>query len=111
MVTREDLTEFSTEVSESAARVAAEKRRPAEDLGELSPTVSTALDDWTMAADGLTSDADRAQDRADAVASGDADRIIDALSPSPRSEDPELTSLDGIWNLGLRDRDCGRLFP
>ena len=111
VVTREDLSEFSTEVSEAAARVAAEKRRTAEELRELSPTVSTALDDWTMAADGLTSDADRAQDRADAVASGDADRIIDALSPSPRSEDPELTSLDGIWNLGLRDRDCGRLFP
>ena len=49
VVTREDLSEFSTEVSEAAARVAAEKRRTAEELGELSPTVSTALDDWTMA--------------------------------------------------------------
>ena len=110
VVTREDLSEFSTEVSEAAARVAAEKRRTVEDLGELSPTVSTVLDDWTMATDGLTADADRAQERADAVASGDADRIIDAFSPAPRSEDPELSALEGIWNIGLKDRDYGRLF-
>ena len=110
VVTREDLTEFSTEVSDAAARVAAEKRRTAEDLGELSPTVSTALDDWTMATDGLTADADRAQDRADALASGDVGRIIDAFSPVPRSEDPELSALEGLWNVGLKDRDCGRLF-
>ena len=110
VVTREDLSEFSTEVVDAAARVAAEKRRTAEDLGELSPTVSTALNDWTMATDGLTADADRAQDRADAVASGDTERVIDAFSPVPRSEDPELSALEGIWNLGLKDRDCGRLF-
>lgn len=110
VVTREDLSEFSTEVSEAAARVAAKKRRTAEELRELSPTVSTALDDWTVATDGLTADADRAQDRADAVASGDTNRIIDAFSPAPRPEDPELSALEGIWNLGLKDRDCGRLF-
>lgn len=110
VVTRENLTEFSTEVSEAAARVAAEKRRTAEDLGKLSPTVSTALDDWTMATDGLNAGADRAQDRADAVASGDADRIIEVFSPVPRSKDPELSALEGIWNVGLKDRDCGRLF-
>ena len=110
VVTREDLSEFSTEVSEAAARVAAEKRRTAEELRELSPTVSTALDDWTMATDGLTADADRAQDRDDAVASGDAEPIIDAFSPAPRSEDPEVSALEGIWNLELKDRDCGRLF-
>ena len=110
VVTREDLSEFSTEVSEAAARVAAKKRRTAEALRELSPTVSTGLDDWTVATDGLTADADRAQDRADAVASGDTNRIIDAFSPAPRPEDPELSALEGIWNLGLNDRDCGRLF-
>lgn len=96
VVTREDLTEFSTGVSEAATRVAAEKRRTAEELRELSPTVSTALDDWTIAADGLTADADRAQDRDDAVASVDAEPIIDAFSPIPRSEDPELSALEGI---------------
>ena len=63
-----------------------------------------------MATDGLTADADRTQDRADAVASGDTDHIIDAFSPVTRSEDPELSALEGIWNLGLKDRDCGRLF-
>lgn len=110
VISREDLSEFSTEVFDAAARVAAEKRRTADDLGELSPTVSTALDDWTMATDGLTADADRAQDRADAVASGDADRIIEVFSPVPRSEDPELSALKGIWNIGLKDSDCGRLF-
>lgn len=110
VVTREDLSEFSTEISDAADRIAAEKRRTAEELGELSPTVSTALDDWTMATDGLTADADRAQDRADAVTSGDTDHIIDAFSTVPRSEDPELSALKGIWNIGLKDRDCGRLF-
>lgn len=83
VVTREDLPEFSTEVSDAAARGATEKRRTAEELRELSPTVSTVLDDWTMATDGLTADAERAQERADAVASRDAEPIIDAFSPSP----------------------------
>ena len=110
VLTREDLPEFSTEVVDAVARVAAEKRRTAEEMGELSPTVSTALDDWTVATDGLTAYADRAQDRADAVASGDTNRIIDAFSPAPRPEDPELTALEEIWNIGLKDRDCGRLF-
>ena len=110
VITREDLSEFSTEVVDAAVRIAAEKRRTAEELGELSPTVSIALDDWKMATDGLTADADRAEERADAVASGDADRIIDAFSPAPRPEDPELSALEGIWNIGLKDRDCGRLF-
>ena len=110
VLTREDLPEITAGIRDAAGRIATEKRRTADELGELSPTVSTALDPWDAFTGALDADAARAESRADALDGGDSEAIVHAFSPSRRDEDPLFVGTDALDDLGLGDRDCARLF-
>lgn len=110
VLSREDLPEITAGIRDAAGRIATEKRRTAQDLGELSPTVSTALDPWSSFTGALDADAERAESRADALDGGDGDAITDAFSPSRRDGDPLFLGTDALTDLGLQDRDCMMLF-
>lgn len=109
-LSREDLPEITAGIRDAAGRIATEKRRTADELGELSPTVSTALDPWVAFTGALDADAARAESRADALGGGDEDAITDAFSPARRDEDPLFLGTDALADLGLQDRDCMTLF-
>lgn len=110
VLTREDLPEITAGIRDAAGRIATEKRRTADELGELNPTVSTALDPWGAFTGALDADAARAESRADALDGGDSEAIVDAFSPVRRDEDPLFVGTDALDDLGLGDRDCARLF-
>lgn len=110
VLTREDLPEITAGIRDAAGHIATEKRRTADELGELSPTVSTALDPWDAFTAALDADTDRAESRADALDGGDSEAIVHAFSPSRRDEDPLFVGTDALDDLGLGDRDCARLF-
>ncbi len=110
VLTREDLPEITAGIRDAAGRIATEKRRTADELGELSPTVSTALGPWGAFTGALDADAARAESRADALDGGDSEAIVDAFSPVRRDEDPLFVGTDALDDLGLGDRDCARLF-
>ena len=125
VLTREDLPEITAGIRDAAGRIATEKRRrcdasrwrcatekrrTADELGELNPTVSTALDPWGAFTGALDADAARAESRADALDGGDSEAIVHAFSPVRRDEDPLFVGTDALDDLGLGDRDCARLF-
>jgi hypothetical protein len=110
VLSREDLPEITAGIRDAAGRIATEKRRTAEELDELSPTVSTAPDPWSSFTGALDADAERAESRADTLDGGDDDAIVDAFSPARRDEDPLFLATDALTDLGLQDRDCMMLF-
>ena len=110
VLSRDELPEITAGIRDAAGRIATEKRRTAAELGELSPTVSTALDPWSEFTGALDADAGRAESRAEAITGGDDDAIVAAFSPARRDEDPFFLGTDALVDLGLRDRDCMTLF-